>query len=74
MILTMNLLPIQRWEQMKISINTNDGEGYSIILDELNSLSEVINYINTHDYLIGKLAMANRQIVIATDKITTIIG
>lgn len=59
---------------MKISINTNDGEGYSIILDNLNSLSEVIDYIDTHDYLFGRLAMANRQIVIATDKITTIIG
>ena len=59
---------------MKISINTNDGEGHSIILDELNSLSEVIDYIDTHDYLFGRLAMANRQIVIATDKITTIIG
>lgn len=59
---------------MKISINTNDGEGYSIILDNLNSLSEVIDYIDTHDYLIGKLAMTNKQVVIATDKIATIIN
>lgn len=59
---------------MKISINTNDGKGYLVILDKLNSLSEVIDYVNTHKYLIGKLVAVNKKIVIATNKIATIIS
>lgn len=58
---------------MKLNINTTDGGGYSITLNDVNSIDEVIKYINTHAHLVGTLTNGDKTIVIATDKITTII-
>lgn len=59
---------------MKFGINTNDGEGYLVILNEFSTIEEVIKYANTHDYLLGQLSNSNRPIAIVTNKITTIIN
>lgn len=59
---------------MKLNINTTDGTGYSIVLNEVNSIDEAIKYISTHDYLIGTLTNSDKTIAITTNKITTIIA
>lgn len=59
---------------MKLNINTIDGTGYTVIFNEFESLKEAIEYIDTHKYLVGRLSNTNKPIIIASDKIATVVG
>ena len=59
---------------MKLYINTIDGNGYYIEVDTSQNLKQAIDYIKSHDYLIGKIVTTSKQIAIVTNTITAIIN
>ena len=59
---------------MKLYINTIAGNGYCIEVDTSQNLKQAIDYIKSHDYLIGKIVKTGKQIAIVTNTITAIIN